>query len=83
MMSSGNLTIDVLIRSELWREFEKAARSKRRRPIELLADVIADFLETQEDVAIFDHIERDIRHTRYTENDAVEIVKSYRASQRK
>jgi hypothetical protein len=83
MMSSRNLTLDALIQSELWREFEKAAHSKRRRPVELLADVIADFLETQEGVAVFDDIEGDIRHTRYTEDDAVEIVKSYRASRRK
>jgi hypothetical protein len=48
----------------------------------LLADVIADFLETQEGVTIFDDIERDIRHTNYTEDDAVELVKIYRSSRR-
>ncbi len=82
-MSSRTSTIDALIQSDLWREFEKTARNKRRRPVELLADVIADFLETQEGVAIFDDLERDIRRTGYTEDDAVEIVKSYRASRRK
>ena len=46
-MSSRTPAIDTLIQSDLWREFEKTARSKRRRPVELLADVIADFLETQ------------------------------------
>ncbi|MEK6285263.1 MAG: hypothetical protein AABO57_05940 [Acidobacteriota bacterium] len=81
-MSSRTLTIDTLIQSDLWREFEKTARDKRRRPVELLADVIADFLETQEGVTIFDDIERDIRHTNYTEDDAVELVKTYRASRR-
>ncbi|MDT5123625.1 MAG: hypothetical protein QOC96_3107 [Acidobacteriota bacterium] len=82
-MSTKTLTIDTLIQSDLWQEFEKTARHKRRRPVELLADVIADFLETQEGVAIFDDLERDIRHTAYSEDDAVEIVKSYRASRRK
>lgn len=81
-MSSRTSAIDTLIESDLWREFEKAARSKRRRPVELLADVIADFLETQEGIAIFDDIERDIRHTGYTEDDAVEVVKIYRSSRR-
>ena len=81
-MSSRTPAIDTLIQSDLWREFEKTARSKRRRPVELLADVIADFLETQEGIAVFGDIERDIRHTGYTEDDAVEIVKTYRSSRR-
>jgi hypothetical protein len=82
-MSTKTLTIDTLIQSKLWHEFEKTARGKRRRPVELLADMIADFLETQEGVTIFDDIERDLRHRGYTENDAVELVKTYRTSRRK
>lgn len=82
-MSTKTLTIDTLIESNLWHEFEKAAHDKRRRPVELLADVIADFLETQEGITIFDDLERDLRHTAYTEDDAVELVKTYRASRRK
>ena len=82
-MSTKTLTIDTLIESNLWHEFEKTARDKRRRPVELLADVIADFLETQEGITIFDDLERDIRHTGYSEDDAVELVKTYRASRRK
>ena len=82
-MSSRTLTIDTLIQSDLWREFEKTARDKRRRPVELLADVIADFLATQEGTALFDDIEHDLRHTGYTEDDAVALVKAYRASRRK
>jgi hypothetical protein len=82
-MSTKTLTIDALIRSDLWDEFEKTARHKRRRPVELLADVIADFLETQEGITIFDDLERDLRHTGYTEDDAVELVKTYRATRRK
>ena len=81
-MSSGTSAIDTLIESDLWREFEKTARSKRRRPVELLADVIADFLEAQEGIGILEDIQKDIRATGYTEDDAVEIVKSYRSSRR-
>lgn len=76
-------TLDTLMQSNLWREFEKTARNQRRRPIELLAEVIVDFLETQEGLAIFDDLARDIQHTGYTEDDAVELVKAYRASRRK
>jgi len=82
-MSSRTSAIDTLIQSNLWREFEKTARGKRRRPVELLADVIADFLETQEGDEIFSDVARDIRHTGYKESDAVEIVKNYRSSRRR
>jgi len=82
-MSSRTSAIDTLIQSNLWREFEKTARGKRRRPVELLADVIADFLETQEGDEIFSDVARDIGHTGYKESDAVEIVKNYRSSRRK
>lgn len=83
VMSSRTLTIDTLIQSDLWREFEKTARDKRRRPVELLADVIADFLATQAGTALFDDIEHDLRSTGYTEDDAMALVKAYRASRRK
>ncbi len=81
-MSSRTLTMDTLIQSDLWHEFEKTARDKRRRPVELLADVIADFLETQEGTAVFDDIERDLHHTGDAEDNAVELVKAYRDSRR-
>jgi hypothetical protein len=77
-MSSRTLTMDILIQSDLWREFEKTAHGKRRRPVALLVDVIADFLETQEGTAVFDDIERDLHHTGYTEDNAVALVKAYR-----
>jgi hypothetical protein len=82
-MQSKFVTFDALTQSDLWQKFEASAQKKRRRPIDLLAEVIADFLETQDDVALFDSIERDLRHTGYTEDDSVELVKSYRASRRK
>jgi hypothetical protein len=82
-MSNKTPTIETFTQSNLWHEFEKTAREKRRRPVELLADVIADFLETQEGVSIFDDLENDLSNSDYTENDAVEIVKTYRQSRRK
>lgn len=83
VMLSKTVTIDTLIQSDLWREFEKTARDRHRRPVDLLADVIADFLATQEGTAVFDDLERDVRHTGYTEDDAVALVKAYRASRSK
>ena len=82
-MASKTITLDALTESDLWNEFEKTARDKRRRPVELLADMIADYLETQEGNTIFDDLAGDLRHTGYTEDDAVEVVKAYRATRRK
>lgn len=82
-MQSKIVTFDTLTQSDLWQKFEASAQKKRRRPIDLLAEVIADFLETQDDIALFDSIERDLRQTGYTEDDSVEMVKAYRASRRK
>jgi hypothetical protein len=82
-MAHRTLTIDTLVQSDLWRAFEKTARDQRRRPVELLADVIAEFLEAQEGTTLFDDIEHDLRHTGYSEDDAVAVVKAYRAARGK
>lgn len=82
-MQSKTVTFDNLLQSDLWREFEASASKKRRRPIDLLTEVIADFLETQDDIALFDSVEGDLRHTGYTEDDSVELVRAYRAARRK
>jgi hypothetical protein len=82
-MTGETLTFDALLKSDLWQEFEKAAQVERRHPIELLADVITDFLEAQKGVALFDDIESELQITGYTEDDAVELVKAYRDSRRK
>ena len=82
-MQSKIVTFDNLLQSDLWREFEASAQKKRRRPVDLLAEMISDFLETQDDIALFNSIESDLRHTGYAEDNSVEMVKAYRASRRK
>jgi len=71
------MTLETVIKSELGREFEKAARSLKRQPADVLTELMAEYIETEIDVsldtAIADSIAQD-----YTEADAVEIVRAYR-----
>jgi hypothetical protein len=77
------MTLDTLIQSKLWHEFEQYARSKRKQPAKLLAEIIRDRLEIAEDVALNEAIRRDVRKSGYNESDAVKIVCEYRAEKRK
>ena len=82
-MPSKSVTLDRLLESDLWREFEASAQKRRRRPVDVLAELMAEFVEAQNDVALFDSIGRDLRRASRTEDDSVEIVKAYRASRKR
>jgi len=77
------MTLDGLIRSDLWREFEEYARSRRKQPTRLLAELMREQLEIAADVALNNEIRRDVQKSGYKEKDAVRIVREYRAEKRK
>ena len=77
------MTLDGLIRSDLWREFEEYARSMRKQPARLLAELMREQLEIAADVALNNEIRRDVQKSGYKEKDAVRIVREYRAEKRK
>jgi hypothetical protein len=72
------MTIESLLQSNLRREFEAAARSSKQKPAEVLAQLMAEFIESQNDTQLFDAIEREGRKSGYTEDDAVELIRAYR-----
>ena len=72
------MTIESLLQSNLRREFEAAARSSKQKPVDVLAQLMAEFIESQSDSKLFDAIEREGRKSGYTEDDAVDLVRSYR-----
>ena len=76
------MTLETVIKSELGREFEKAAHSLKRQPADVLTELMAEYIETEADVtldtAIADSITQD-----YAEDNAVEIVRAYRRLQQK
>ena len=77
------MTLEGLIQSDLWREFEEYARSRRRQPARLLAELMREQLEIAADVALNNEIRRDFQKSGYKEKDAVRIVREYRAEKRK
>lgn len=72
------MTIEALLESSLRREFEAAARSSKQKPVDVLAQLMAEFIESQRDSKLFDTIEREGRKSGYTEDDAVDLVRTYR-----
>ena len=50
------MTIEVLLQSNLRREFEKAARAARKNPADELAEFMAEYIESQMDGELFDAI---------------------------
>jgi hypothetical protein len=77
------MTLDGLIQTDLWREFEDYARSRRKQPARLLAEFMREQLEIAADVALNNEIRRDVQKSGYKEKDAVRIVREYRAEKRK
>jgi len=77
------MTLEGLIQSDLWHEFEEYARSRHKQPAKLLAELMREQLEIAADVALNNEIRRDVQKSGYKEKDAVKIVREYRAEKRK
>ena len=77
------MTLETLIRSELWTNFQKQARKQKQEPSAVLAKLLREYLKIAEDLALTEAMRRDVRKSGYTERDAVEIVREYRAEKRK
>ena len=77
------MTLEALIRSELWANFETHARKEKKQPIDLLAELVREHLEIAEDIALTKAIRRQALKSGYKESDAVRIVREYRAEKRR
>ena len=77
------MTLETLIRSDLWTNFEKQARKQKKQPSELLAELLREHLETADDIALTEAMRREARKSGYKEGDAVRIFREYRAENRK
>jgi len=73
----------ITIDAELWKDFAAVARAKRRNPLRLLADYMRESLEVWEQQKLDREIQNDVRKSGYTEDDAVEIVRKYRAEKKR
>lgn len=51
-VSAGFITLETLLKTELWHDFERQTRARRRQPADVLADLLRDYLETAANVEL-------------------------------
>jgi hypothetical protein len=76
------VTVESLMNTELWQEFERRARREHKQPAALPASLLREYLEIGDDVRLNEEMRGDARRGRYGEADAVRLVKSHRAAKR-
>lgn len=76
------MTVESLMSTELWQEFERRARRERKQPAALLARLLREYLEVGDDVRLNEEMRRDAQRSGYDESDAARLVKAHRASKR-
>ncbi len=76
------MTLENLIRSELWTNFEKQARKEKMQPSTVLEKLLREYLDITKDLALDEAIARSARRSKYKESDAVKIVRQYRKEKR-
>ena len=72
------MTATVQINVNLWEQFSGLALQKRKRPDRMLEKLIAEYLAIQKNLQLDEAIRQQARKSGFKENDAVELVKSYR-----
>jgi hypothetical protein len=77
------MTVEALMRTELWQAFEQQARREGQPPARVLARVLRDYLEIAEDVRLNEEMRRDARASGYAEADAVRLVKAHRGARKR
>lgn len=77
------MTLERLLDSTLWKEFEQQARKEKKAPANVLAKLMREYLEIAEDVKLNAAMSREARRSGSTEADAVRLVKEYRAAKKR
>ncbi len=72
------MTNAELFKTEIWREFEATAKSEKENPINLLIELMSEYLESHSDTVLFDEIAEEGLNSEYTEDDVVELVRQAR-----
>jgi hypothetical protein len=73
---------EILLDPAIWEEFQKQAKKRRRNPVTMLTEYMRECLETWEYKQLDEEMRRDAQRSGYTEEDAVELVRQYRAEKR-
>ncbi|MGA9995085.1 MAG: hypothetical protein WBP93_06715 [Pyrinomonadaceae bacterium] len=77
------MTVESLMKTDLWQEFERRARRERKQPAVLLARLLREYLEIADDVRLNEEMRREAQRSRYTPADAVRLVKEHRTAKRR
>ena len=77
------MTLETLTRTKAWREFETYAARRKADPVKLLAELIEEHLQTAEVAELDRTISREVQRSGLTEDDAVDVVRAYRAEKKR
>ncbi|HEX8564310.1 MAG TPA: hypothetical protein VF648_01485 [Pyrinomonadaceae bacterium] len=77
------MTLETLTKTDLWAAFENQARAEQKKPAEILAELLREYLETSADVKLNESMRRDAHKSGLKESEAVRLVREHRANRRK
>ena len=70
--------ISVQVDRRLWNSFAAFAEQKQVKPQSLLANLLQEYMETEEDKALFDEMRRDVQGRELSNRQAVRFVHQQR-----
>ncbi|HEX8396095.1 MAG TPA: hypothetical protein VF644_01515 [Pyrinomonadaceae bacterium] len=77
------MTLETLTKTDLWAAFENQALAEQKKPAEIIAELLREYLETSSDVKLNESMRRDAQKSHLKESDAVRLVREHRANRRK
>ena len=72
----------IQIDPQLWNAFTSAIAKQRKKPQMILAKLIREYLEIQEDQTLFAGMRHDLRGRTMSDEEIVEFVRQYRREKR-
>lgn len=72
------MTNAEIFKSEIWCEFEAIAKAEKENPVNVLVELMNEYIESRSDSVLFDEIAEEGFQGEYTEDDAVELVRQAR-----
>jgi hypothetical protein len=73
------MTLETLTKTDLWAAFENQARAEQKKPAEILAELLREYLEISADLKLNESMRRDAQKSGLRESDAVRLVREHRA----
>lgn len=83
-MAQTHTTQETLIplQTSLWNEFAEIVSRQGKRPMRVAAQLFREYIEIQQDLALFEEMRRDARGRIKSDEEAVEFVRQIRREKR-